>query len=136
MVFVDALSSSDSDSSTSSSSRKRAHAHLEIRPDHWTPIVGGPPTASTSKGDDGPPSGASELVPLCEQDTEEGDLELVPVEQKVSIYVQCFQDILNTVLEHEQFLFDENELQLLKAWYRLPCLSFFLRYLLKQNDDN
>jgi hypothetical protein len=45
---------------------------------------------------------------------------LVTIEEKVSLYVNCFEEMLNTVLRYEAFLFLPSELRILSSWQALP----------------
>jgi hypothetical protein len=41
--------------------------------------------------------------------------------QRVSAYVQVFEEILSAVLEHESFLFTSKEIAALQRWKTLHC---------------
>lgn len=55
------------------------------------------------------------------------ELEAIPAgRQRVSIYLQAFEEMLNVVLEHERYLFSEAELEALDNWQKLSCACAFL----------
>lgn len=41
--------------------------------------------------------------------------------QRVSIYVQVFEEMMQTVLEHESHLFNQNELEMLERFQKMSC---------------
>lgn len=45
----------------------------------------------------------------------------VPPQQRVSIYVQVFEEMLQTVLEKESYLFDDDEIDLIKRFSAMSC---------------
>lgn len=47
----------------------------------------------------------------------------VAPEKRVSIYVQVFEEMLNTVLEYESHLFNEEELEMLARFKTMSCKS-------------
>lgn len=48
----------------------------------------------------------------------------VAPKERVSIYVQVFEEMLNTVLEYESHLFNEDELEMLARFKTMSCESF------------
>lgn len=48
----------------------------------------------------------------------------VAPEKRVSIYVQVFEEMLNTVLEYESHLFNEEELEMLARFKTMSCESW------------
>ncbi|KAG0152273.1 hypothetical protein CROQUDRAFT_35599 [Cronartium quercuum f. sp. fusiforme G11] len=143
MVFVDPLHSPSPSPSTDSDSSKdqlKSQPTL-ISTDQWIPIQGEPikkkHSAKTSQDhittNRDEQLQTNELVPLCENNTEhdleqeqEQEQELVTIEQKLSIYIQSFQDILNVVLENDQYLFSKSEIKILEAYNLLPNPSRYL----------
>lgn len=114
---------------------------LTIRSDTWTPIIGGlhpsqslqTNTSIITPTSPAPPQSTSpNLVSLFDSvdpsSIQSNDDDLIsdlvlPIHQKLDIYVQCFQDMLSLVLQREQYLFSEPELNLFKSWNQLPCQS-------------
>ncbi|PLW16859.1 hypothetical protein PCANC_09423 [Puccinia coronata f. sp. avenae] len=62
---------------------------------------------------------------------------LVTIEEKVSLYVNCFEEMLNTVLRYEAFLFLPSELRILSSWQALPHSSkyLFVRLFMRKHDN-
>ncbi|KAA1095161.1 hypothetical protein PGT21_036231 [Puccinia graminis f. sp. tritici] len=62
---------------------------------------------------------------------------LVTVEQRVSLYVNCFEEMLNIVLRHEDFLFLPSELRILNSWQALPRSSkyLFVRLFMRKHEN-
>lgn len=48
----------------------------------------------------------------------------LPPKERVSIYVQVFEEMLNTVLEYESHLFNEDELEMLARFKTMSCRLF------------
>ncbi|POW10717.1 hypothetical protein PSTT_05877 [Puccinia striiformis] len=61
---------------------------------------------------------------------------LVTIEQKVDLYVNCFEEMLDTVLRYEHFLFLPSELGILSSWQALPRSSkyLFVRLFMRKHD--
>lgn len=47
----------------------------------------------------------------------------LPPKQRVSIYVQVFEEMIQTVLEHESFLFNDEEKDLIARFAEMTCAS-------------
>ncbi|EGG09831.1 uncharacterized protein MELLADRAFT_103952 [Melampsora larici-populina 98AG31] len=121
---------------------------LQITSDKWIPIIGKPinnnqPQPSTSNANShSHPSRSSvtvkepqdlDSVPLFEDDD---SIEYVKVDEKISIYVECFQSMLETVLEREHYLFDHHESNLLNSWNTLTYSAkyLFVRLFMRKHD--
>ena len=50
----------------------------------------------------------------------------LPPKQRVSIYVQVFEEMIQTVLEHESFLFNDEEKDLIARFAQMSCM--YVRY--------
>ncbi|MBW0528897.1 hypothetical protein O181_068612 [Austropuccinia psidii MF-1] len=62
---------------------------------------------------------------------------LVSIDQKISLYVSCFEEILSTVLNHEHYLFSQSELKVLYAWNALSYSSkyLFVRLFMRKHSN-
>ena len=52
----------------------------------------------------------------------------LPAKQRVSIYVQVFEEMIQTVLEHEAFLFNDEEKDLIARFAEMSCTCQYLLY--------
>ena len=96
------------------SSTKQAAAMAEVAADDaldMPDVVASPSPAPSSTGDS-----------IFSTSDEEALVDrVVPPEQRVSIYVQVFQEMMETVLEHESFLFNEEEIDLMRRFSEMSC---------------
>ncbi|CAH7684646.1 hypothetical protein BY996DRAFT_4585666 [Phakopsora pachyrhizi] len=128
-----------------------------ISADQWTPIVGAPLPKRSRIAKEYPSNPLrdtnisprknnlvsffeTELSPSKDppdQTNSSDESILVFAEQKVSLYVECFEEMLNTVLEHEHYLFSEPELRVLRKWGGLPYSSryLFVRLFMRKNSN-
>ncbi|KAH9813790.1 VRR-NUC domain-containing protein [Melampsora americana] len=133
--------SSISSSSSSSSSSIHTNHPLQITSDKWIPIAGHPikpnQIQSTSTSDSTQPRKQtlenSNSVALFE---DEDSIEYVQLDQKVSIYVECFESMIKTVLEHEIYLFSKHEFNLINSWNNLtyPSKYLFVRLFMRKHN--
>lgn len=139
-------SSEEHSSSLANNNRKkkrRTHRKTNdrflISAHQWTPIVGAPVPKPTTTNHQDINNNTSKLVfqptsitlsPKSQpshdrahhhtSDLESPEPILLSPQEKVTLYVDCFEEMLNTVLKHEAFLFLHSELKILSSWQALP----------------
>jgi len=111
------------DKCTTVAERNERRADVPELPAMPTP----PPTSPESDELAGPasPSASSEASTstLNSEDDEKLLDAKVPAGQRISIYVQVFEEMLETVLERESYLFDDEEKDMLARFGTMSCTS-------------
>lgn len=60
---------------------------------------------------------------------------VVPAQKRISIYVQVFEEMIQTVMEHESFLFNEEEVALIRGFGQMSCELRWRKYSMYNNAD-